>query len=276
MIEPHSHATVPPDRLPLAGRRIVVTGASSGIGRATAIRLARSGAALLLHARQNVQGLAETLLQVRDLSSAAVDHASLLADLSTEEGCERLVADAFAAGPIDAWVHLAGADVLTGAIRSAGFDAKLDLLWRTDVLGTMRTCRAVGRRLAEQPDSDERPAIVTVGWDQVAHGMAGDAGEMFGAIKGAVTAFSLSLARTLAPRVRVAVVAPGWIRTSWGEQADPYWDRRAREESLAARWGTPEDVAGAIAWLVGPDARFVTGQVIAVNGGFRHAYDPAG
>ena len=95
--------------------------------------------------------------------------------------------------------------------------------------------------------------IVNIGWDQAEHGMAGDSGEMFAATKGAVMAFTKSLARSLAPEVRVNCLAPGWIKTAWGEQASEYWQERASGESLLGRWGTPEDVAarGAFPGLAG-------------------------
>ena len=82
-----------------------------------------------------------------------------------------------------------------------------------------------------------------MGWDQAELGMAGESGQIFATIKGAVMAFSRSLAQSLSPRVRVNCLAPGWIRTEWAERASQYWQSRAVEESLLARWGTPEDVA---------------------------------
>jgi 3-oxoacyl-[acyl-carrier protein] reductase len=116
-------------------------------------------------------------------------------------------------------------------------------------------------------------AIINIGWDQAAHGMAGESGEMFGAIKGAIMAFSRSLAQSLAPRVRVNCVAPGWIRTAWGETASEYWQTRAQQESLRGRWGEPLDVARAVRFLASPESDFITGQVIDVNGGFRYSKD---
>ena len=74
--------------------------------------------------------------------------------------------------------------------------------------------------------------IINMGWDQAQGGMAGDSGEMFAAIKGAVMAFSMSLAKSLAPQVRVNCLAPGWIKTRWGDQASEYWQQRAVRESL--------------------------------------------
>jgi 3-oxoacyl-[acyl-carrier protein] reductase len=109
--------------------------------------------------------------------------------------------------------------------------------------------------------------LVNVGWDGAARGMAGDSGELFATVKGAIMAFTRSLARSLAPEVRVNCVAPGWIKTAWGEQASAYWQDRARKESLLGRWGTPEDVARVVRFLVSPAAAFVTGQIVDVNGG---------
>ncbi len=110
-------------------------------------------------------------------------------------------------------------------------------------------------------------SIVTMGWDQAETGMEGDSGELFTAIKGAVQAFTRSLALSLAPNVRVNAVSPGWIRTSWGESAPQHWQERVLRETPLARWGTPEDVAEVCRFLVGPGSNFLTGQVIRVNGG---------
>jgi 3-oxoacyl-[acyl-carrier protein] reductase len=67
--------------------------------------------------------------------------------------------------------------------------------------------------------------------------------------------------------VRVNCLAPGWIRTAWGEAASDYWQERATSESLLRRWGTPQDVARAARFLVSPEAEFITGHTLPVNGG---------
>ena len=106
-----------------------------------------------------------------------------------------------------------------------------------------------------------------MGWDQAETGMEGDSGQLFTAAKGAVAAFTRSLALSLAPAVRVNCLAPGWVRTAWGEGASERWQERVLRETPLRRWGTPEDVAGAARWLASPAAAYVTGQVIRVNGG---------
>jgi NAD(P)-dependent dehydrogenase (short-subunit alcohol dehydrogenase family) len=90
---------------------------------------------------------------------------------------------------------------------------------------------------------------------------------LFAAVKGAVTCFTRSLALSLAPKVRVNCVAPGWVRTAWGETASPAWQDRVRRETPLGVWGLPEDVANAAVWLASPAAGFVTGQTVRVNGG---------
>jgi 3-oxoacyl-[acyl-carrier protein] reductase len=99
--------------------------------------------------------------------------------------------------------------------------------------------------------------------------MEGDSGELFATIKGAVMAFTKSLAKSLAPHVRVNCIAPGWIKTAWGDQASGPWQDRAVRECLLERWGEPRDIAEAIQWLISPGAGFITGQIVNVNGGFR-------
>jgi 3-oxoacyl-[acyl-carrier protein] reductase len=99
--------------------------------------------------------------------------------------------------------------------------------------------------------------------------MEGDSGELFATTKGAVMAFTRSLAKSLAPHVRVNCVAPGWIKTAWGDQASTDWQERATRECLLDRWGEVGDIADAVQWLISPQASFITGQIINVNGGFR-------
>jgi 3-oxoacyl-[acyl-carrier protein] reductase len=244
-----------------------VTGAASGIGRPIALELAAAGADVWVHTRGNQAGLTDTLRGIEALGRRGQ---MVLGDLTDDRVVDALVEQTCAAGrDVRIWVNNAGGDVLTGAAAAWSFEEKLDYLWRVDVRATMRLSRLVGQRMREQAGDGADRCLLLIGWDQAETGMAGDSGEMFAAIKGAVMAFSRSLARSLAPQVRVNCVAPGWIRTSWGDTASEYWQTRARQESLLQRWGTPEDVARCARFLVSPASGFVTGQVVAVNGGFR-------
>lgn len=246
----------------LRGRRAVVLGATSGIGRATALSLADAGAEVIVHGRSSPERAHEVAQECRRRSGGRT--AVLMADLADRAAGDRLLEEAWDLwGGLDAWLQIAGADTLTGASASLPFAIKLDMLMAVDVLATIHLCRDVGRRMKAQGHG----AIVTMGWDQAESGMEGDSGELFAATKGAVMAFTRSLALSLAPQVRVNAVAPGWIKTRWGEQASTSWQDRVLRETPLKRWGTPEDVADVCRFLVGPAARFLTGQVVRVNGG---------
>ncbi|TWT56019.1 3-oxoacyl-[acyl-carrier-protein] reductase FabG [Allorhodopirellula solitaria] len=292
---------------------IVVTGASSGIGRAIAIRLAADTVArprptptrMLIHYRCNRAGAEATANEVRGMG---VDCQIMAADLSKIPTAEKFAQNALdQMGPIDTWVNNAGADVLTGEPAAWSFHEKLRWLLDVDLCGTAAVSRIVGPAMAEQDrpehgepepgepepgeqkqDEKERgekehsenagegaaatPSMVFIGWDQAAEGMEGDAGMMFGPVKAAVMAFAASLAQTLAPRVRVNTVAPGWIQTAWGESTSEYWNERATTQALMGRWGRPSDVAAAVAYLSRPEAGFVTGQTVNVNGGWNRKF----
>ena len=245
----------------LAGQCAVITGSSSGIGRAIAVGLASAGADVLIHARKSTEGASETAKLCHEQGCR---EAFVLADLSNPKGRQKLFEEACDHFErLDIWVNNAGADVLTGSNRQGSFEEKLELLWQVDVQATIFLSRAVGNIMKTQGSG----LILNIGWDQVATGMEGDSGEMFAAIKGAITSFSRSLALSLAPQVRVNCIAPGWIRTAWGESASQAWQDRAIRETPLKRWGTPEDVASMARFLASPGASFITGQSLAVNGG---------
>lgn len=247
----------------LADKIVVVTGAGSGIGRATALELARAGANVIVHTRRSQ----DAVQRVADEIGGQGRHAHwLLADLADPREQDRLAQEAWSwRGGVDVWINNAGADVLTADAASWPYEQKLETVWRVDVVATIRLTREIGARMQTRGQG----TIVNVGWDQAAQGMAGDSGEIFAAAKGAVMSFTKSAALSLAPHVRVNCVAPGWIKTAWGENASAEWQDRARRESQLGRWGTPEDVAKAIRFLASNQSGFVDGQVLNVNGGYR-------
>jgi 3-oxoacyl-[acyl-carrier protein] reductase len=248
----------------LAGQIAVVTGASGGIGRALALELARAGADLVLHANRHPQNAVSLAAEIAALGRNST---VLSADLSSAADLDTFAAAAWQwRSRIDIWINNAGVDVLTGDAALWPFEQKIAALWQVDVLATIRLSRLIGQRMKARGSG----VILNMGWDQAEQGMAGDSGEMFAAVKGAVMAFSRSLAQSLSPEVRVNCVAPGWIRTAWGQNASEYWQERATRQALRARWGTPEDVARAVAFLASPAADFITGQIIPINGGFKH------
>jgi 3-oxoacyl-[acyl-carrier protein] reductase len=276
----------------------VITGSSSGIGKATAIRFAQAGYSVILHARSNLCGLADATAEVRHaFVDPNQDVRCITADISHPLACRDLVQAAFYGEGVDVWVNNAGADVLTGSHRLKNFEEKLQLLLQVDVMGTARISRLVAERMntvaermnaavaaqtsndgyasGEMPRPCRRPAIVNLSWDQANLGMEGDSGQLFCTAKSAVSAFTTGLAMSY-PAIGINCVAPGWIQTAWGEQASSgYWHERAQHESLRSRWGTPDDVAAAIVWLASSENTFVNAQTIAINGGRRYYPQPA-
>ena len=247
----------------MTGQTVLVTGSTSGIGRAVALRLAESGAAVALHGR-NADAAQQVADEIR--RSAGSVAGVFLTDIATSAGCAELIEAVTKTCPtLRAACLIAGADTLTGSSASLSFEDKLQLLYDTDVRSTLLLGRGLGNVLKGHDGS----SIVTTGWDQAATGMEGDSGELFGTIKGAVMAFTKSLAKSLAPHVRVNCVAPGWIKTAWGDQASKEWQERAVRECLLKRWGEVGDIADAVRWLISPRASFITGQIINLNGGFR-------
>lgn len=248
--------------LPLAGRVLLVTGGSSGIGKAVALAAARAGADVALTYRSSLDGARDVAAAVQALGRR----------------CEVLRFDAASAadipavgpavikalGRLDVWVNNAGADILTGPGAALTRVEKMDLLLAVDLRGTVLASWHAAEVLAAQPEGG---VIINMSWDHVLTGMPGLNPQMFAAVKGGVLAFSKSLARSVAPRVRVNIVAPGWIDTAFGEGLDPAARRAVETSTPLERWGTPDDVAGAVIFLASPSARFLTGQTILVGGG---------
>jgi 3-oxoacyl-[acyl-carrier protein] reductase len=247
---------------PLEGRGVLVTGASSGIGQAIAIAAARAGADVALTYRSNAAGARDTEARIRACGRKAI---AFQIDLLDEAALSTLGASARdGLGRLDVWINNAGADILTGPGAAMSDVQKMDLLLSVDLRGTILASWQAASILASQPDGG---VIINMSWDHVLTGMPGTNPQLFAAVKGGVLAFSKSLARSVAPRVRVNVLAPGWIETSFA--ADLNTDRRDAvvESTPLARWGTPDDVAGAAVFLASPAAAFMTGQMLLVGGG---------
>lgn len=245
----------------LTGRTAVVTGSSSGIGRAIALEFARAGADLIVHCASSQPAAYELVNVVRSTGRRACVIQADFGEATCLEGFIEVTWSAF--GSVDIWVNNAGADVLTGPAADLTYEEKLQRLLDVDVRASLLLAKSAGERMF----AGKGGVILTIGWDQADRGMAGNSGELFSASKNAMMGFSRSLALSLAPHVRVNCIAPGWIKTAWGETASESWQQRVLRETPLQRWGLPEDIARVARFLCSDDASFVTGQVINVNGG---------
>jgi 3-oxoacyl-[acyl-carrier protein] reductase len=246
----------------LRGRAVLVTGASSGIGRAIALALARAGADVAVTYRTNVEGAQEVASVIQALGRRATVLQLDLADAARIRQVGEAARDAF--GRLDVWVNNAGADILTGAGASLSDVKKLDLLLAVDLRGTVLASWEAAAILGAQPDGG---VIINMSWDHVLTGMEGRNPQMYSAVKGGILSFSKSLARSVAPKVRVNILAPGWIETAFGENLDDDRHRAVAASTPLGRWGVPDDVAGAAVFLASPAASFMTGQMLMVGGG---------
>lgn len=246
----------------LDGRFVVVTGGSSGIGRAIARRCAGAGATVLITYRRNRQGADQTASELATMGRRVE---VLQADIAREEDIENLAREARARfGGVDVWINNAGADILTGESGRLTPLQKLDLLLAVDVRGTVLASWAAARLMREQ----RRPGvIINMSWDHVNLGMAGENPVLYSAAKGAVMSFSRSFAREVAPDIRVNILAPGFVETAFGKDANPRFRDEVVKLTPLERWGTPDDIAAAALFLASDEARFITGQMIMVNGG---------
>ena len=246
----------------LKEKYVLVTGASSGIGRAIALGCADAGADLAITYRRNREGAEGTAALIRERGRRVE---VIEADVGREEDIASLVqALRSRFGRVDAWINNAGADILTGEGGRLSRGEKLDLLLRVDLRGTILASWAAVDLMHEQPRGG---VIINMSWDHVGVGMGGENPTLYSAAKGGILSFSKSLARKVAPQIRVNVLAPGFIETSFGEGATEQWRREVVERTPLKRWGAPEDLAGAAVFLASDASAFVTGQTLVVNGG---------
>lgn len=245
--------------LTLAGRTALVTGGSRGIGRAACTLFGRLGARVAVAYARDERAAREVVAAVEGAGSSAV---ALRADLAEDGQAERLVAAAEEAlGPLD--VLVASHGIWKRAPIDAMTAAEWDETVRTNLASVRALCSEAARRMAPRRSG----AIVLVA------STAGQRGEPFhshyAASKGGVIALTRSLGSELGPRgIRVNCVAPGWVTTDMSREAIEGAEGAAIRRAIPlGRPGTPEEVAGPIAFLASDLAGYLHGQVLPVNGG---------
>jgi 3-oxoacyl-[acyl-carrier protein] reductase len=243
-------------------KTVLVTGASSGIGRAIALGCARAGADVALTYRSNQAGAEEAAAAIRELGRRAE---VLRVDISVEAQVSTLAAELRRRLPrVDAWINNAGADILTGQGGRLSPLEKLDLLLAVDLRGTVLASWAAVDLMREQGSG----TIINMSWDHVCLGMAGENPILYSAAKGGIMSFSKSLAREVAPDIRVNILAPGFIETAFGQEANQRFRADVVARTPLRRWGVPEDLVGAAVFLASDASGFMTGASLIVDGGW--------
>ena len=241
-----------------AGKTAVVTGGSRGIGRAVCLELAKGGANVVLCYAGNESAAAETVSACEALGAKAL---SVKCDVADSAQVKKLMDEAIKAfGRIDILVNNAGItrDGLLMMMKEEDFDAVLS----ANLKGTFLCMKAVSRTMMKQ----RYGRIVNL---SSVVGLRGNAGQVnYAASKAGVIGMTKSLAKELASRgVTVNAVAPGFIDTDM-TAAMPEAAKTATLASIPMqRLGVPEDIAKAVAFLASDDAAYITGQVLAVDGG---------
>ena len=247
--------------LDLTGRSALVTGASSGIGAATARTLSELGARVAIGYHRNVAGAEAVRDSIRADGGLAV---AIQADLRRTEEVTRLVASASAElGPIDILVNNAGSLVARRRIHEVT-EEHLDEIFALNVKSAVLASQAVAPSMIERG----RGTIVNV-VSIAGHTGGGPGAGVYASAKAALTAYTKSLAKELAPHgIRVNAVSPGVIDTPFHEVfSTPEMMRNFAAAIPLGRVGTSQECANVIAFLASDAASYIVGETIEVNGG---------
>jgi 3-oxoacyl-[acyl-carrier protein] reductase len=243
----------------LDGKVALVTGASRGIGQAIAERFAAEGARVAVN---HVSGSPQAQAVVDGIASRGGDAISVQADVSQRTDVESLVAatlDHF--GRIDILVNNAGVMVTKAVLETSeeDWDRTIDV----NLKGAYLCSKAVAPIMIRQQGG----TIINMSSNSGLYHPSAMRFTEYVVSKAGLNGLTKALALALGPYVTVNAICPGWIRTDMVEVIEPAVQQRILDETALGRWGTPDDIAAAAAFLASADAAFITGELLIVAGG---------
>jgi len=240
-------------------RTAIVTGASRGVGRATALRLAEAGANVVVNYLKEKEKAEEVVKMCKERGAKAI---SVQADTSVWEDAERIAETALGEfGRIDLLV------INAGIWQGAPIEEMNEEVWDRVINTNLKSAWAVSKACVPAMKKQEKGAIVLVS------STAGQRGEAnysnYAASKGGQISFTKALATELAPKIRVNCVAPGWIETAMVRPVfqDEEYKRKVIDSIPLKRVATTDDIALSICFLLSDWARHITGEILNINGG---------
>lgn len=261
----------------LSGRTALVTGSATGLGRSIALKLAERGADVIINCSLSVADAEATVFDCQALGSQS---RLVQADVSDEEGCRVLAEAAGASGRLDILVNNAG------ITRHARDHADLNALSKGDFLDTyavnvvgpfmmMQACRDL--LVASHAQTGRAATVLNVSSIAGVTGIGSSVA--YAATKGALNTMTLSLARALAPAIRVNAVCPGFIGTRWFKDTMDEEQYKRMEAGVAASVplnvaSGPDDVADTALFFLSDASRHVTGETLLVDAGMHLGYAP--
>lgn len=251
------------------GMTVIITGAASGVGAATALMLARDGARIVLNYATSQTDAEATAERCRKAGAEVI---VVQGDVSLDEDCKRIVAAAAPWGKVDALINNAG---VTKHVARGDLDglsaADFQWIFGVNTVGPYQMVRAARSLLEASAKETGRPAaVVNTSSASAFHG--GGSSIAYAASKAALNTMTCSLARTLAPLIRVNTVCPGFIDTPWyakgqgAEAAAKIRDATIARVPLKVA-STAEDIAGAICFLASPQSNNMTGEIMRMDAG---------
>ena len=243
----------------LDGKVAIVTGASRGIGRAIAVRFGAEGARVVVNYVAGTRGAAETVATITAGGGEAI---AVGADVSCSADVARLVAAALDRfGRIDVLVNNAGVMVTKAMldVTEAEWDETIDV----NLKGPYLCSKAVVPVMLGQGGG----TIINMSSNSGLYHPSAMRFTEYVVSKAGLNGLTKAMALAFGPKITVNAICPGWIRTDMVEVIEPEVQQRILAETALARWGTPEDIASAAAFLASSDASFITGELLIVAGG---------